>query len=125
MTKSDHRWISALKVDDTVIVEYRAGFPGKEIRVVTKVLRTSKTQIVAGTKDMEWKFNYSGQQKGVSSWQFGAILIHPTPARIRDVREEDQRRRLAHALDSNVDWEKVPLGLLRSIYEQVESFRKT
>lgn len=119
MTDSDRNWISNLKVDDVVIVEYRPGMSRNERRVVAKVKRVTKTQILVGTEKTEWKFNYRGQEKGVSTWSFGAILIHPTPARIREVNEENRRLKLAKYM-SQVSWEKLSIGSLGRIYEIVK-----
>lgn len=109
--------LSDLKVGDSVIHDTsRYGYPNRAIATVTKVTRT---QIAISPRDQ--RFNrQTGREVGSSGSYTAAHLYVATPELVAEVNAEHEKRTLERRL-SDIEWGRVPLETLRTIYNTLRT----
>lgn len=101
-------WLDNLKAGDEVIT--CSGYYGKS---VSKVQRTTATQIVTEKGGKYWKKN--GKRVGDTDWNI-SYITEPT----QEIRNEIRKAALCDKL-SRVVWQKLSVDILAEIFDKVKN----
>lgn len=103
-------WLAGLKVGDKVVVEYKSGFGAKTHRRVSVIERITPTRQIK-VRGFEEKFRKGEYTNYTNYNSIRRILLKLTPELEKEIRETDDRDRLARKLNDfkfhTLPYEKV------------------